>query len=86
MVQQQDLLKNNKDNEPYIKNLITIREFSNGNVTVEGFPMNVGDALEIMLLGIKAITDFFINAAMDGKLKRGSNIIAPSVNDIAKLN
>jgi len=86
MVQQQDLLKNNKGDKPYIKNLLTIREFSNGNVTVEGFPMNVGDALEIMLLGIKAITDFFINAAMDGKLKRGSNIIAPSVNDIAKLN
>jgi len=74
------------EGKPYITTKITINEFSNGNVTVDGFPMNAGEALEIMLLGIKAITDFFINAAMDGKLKRGSNIIAPSVNDIVRLN
>ena len=74
------------ENEPYITTKITINEFSNGNVNIDGFPMNAGKALEIMLLGIKAITDFFINAAIDGKLKRDSKIVTPSMSDIARLN
>jgi len=75
-----------ENNKPYLTNVLTIKEFSDGNVTVEGFPLNVGQALEIMLLGIKAITDFFINAAIDGKLERESKIIAPDLSDIIKLN
>ena len=67
-------------------NQIRIKQFSNGNVTVEGFPYNPGEAYEILLLALKAMTDFFTNAALDGRLKRDSKIVVPHMNDIINYN
>ena len=65
---------------------MTITHFENGNTSVNGFPLNAGEAIEMLALAIKAITDYFINAAIDGKIKREEKIIAPNLNDIIKLN
>ena len=78
--------KNEQQDSPKVVYQMTVTSFEGGNVRVKGFPLNISEALEMLLLAIKAVTDFFINAAIDGKLKREEKFVAPSSSKPNNLN
>jgi len=79
--------ENNNADDISMTDEVTIMSYSNGNVAVNNFPANPARALEIMLLGIKAITEYFIDAAIDGKIMRDPKVIAVShASSISRLN
>ena len=78
--------KNEQQDSPKVVCTMTVTRFENGNVNVNGFPSNIGEALEMLLLAIKAVTDFFINAAIDGKLKREEKFVAPPSDEPNRIH
>ena len=79
-------LKNEQQDSTKVIHEMTVTSFENGNVSVRGFPLNIGEALEMLLLAIKAVTEFFINAAIDGKLKREAKFVVSSQDKVNYLN
>jgi len=49
---------------------ITINAFDDGDVQVSHFPANAEHAVNILLRAVANVSKFFINAGIEGKLRR----------------
>jgi len=87
MGDQEQKVKPEQSEEPgHAARQIIITRFKDDSTQVIGFPPNIREAIEDFTLGILAVAEYFINAAIDGRLKRSEKFVAPEMNEVSKLN